>query len=148
MANGSARHDIRPAQPESGRAVGPHGLCRGGLRAWPSAQTRTYMSFFVSGRPVKHGPLTGRASPQLNNPHQQHRINSYRRRSPAAAGARACSYRCRVVKGMKRCEWCGYLMGWAVGSLLSLSIIFIFLFFLQTLCGLPRQLTPFDELSR
>ena len=22
------------------------------------------------------------------------------------------------------------------------------LFFLQTLCGLPRQLTPFDELSR
>ena len=53
-----------------------------------------------------------------------------------------------VAKGMKRCEWCGYLMGWAVGSLLSLSIIFIFLFFLQTLCGLPRQLTPFDELSR
>ena len=34
-----------------------------------------------------------------------------------------------VTKGRKRCEWCGYLMGWAVGSLLSLSIIFIFLFF-------------------
>jgi len=35
-----------------------------------------------------------------------------------------------------------------MGSRVTSELVDHFFFVLQTLCGLPRQLTPFDELSR